>query len=249
VSNAATEKTGRTDRALAGRRPSRAPPAPPAHGATVAFIIERLREDIWAGRLEPGSRLIECDLTARFAVSRGPVREALRRLSADGLIEHRPHRGAVVRRLTEREIRELFLIRIEMEALAARLAAAADAPERRARFVVAIQPLHSDAPRNPCDYLKENAAFHDAVMALADNVELRNLAIRLQLPLIMAQAGDVLTPPVLAASVREHRAIAKAILKHDPAAASARMREHLERAAALALAERAASASAFGPHT
>ena len=141
------------------------------------------------------------------------MREGLRRLSADGLIEHRPHRGAVVRRLTEREIRELFLIRIEMEALAARLAAVADAPERRTRFAASIEPIHSDAARNPCDYLKENAAFHDAVMALADNLELRDLAIRLQLPLIMAQVGDVLTPPVLEASVREHRAIAEAILE------------------------------------
>ena len=143
---------------------------------------------------------------------------------------------------TEREIRELFLIRIEMEALAARLAATADAPERRARFVAAIEPIYSDSPRNACNYLKENAAFHDAVMALADNIELRNLAIRLQLPLIMAQVGDVLTPSVLEASVREHRAIAEAILKHDPSAASARMREHLQRASALALAKRAAGA-------
>ena len=208
----------------------------------MAFIVERLREDILAGRLEPGSRLIEGDLTVRFAVSRGPVREGLRRLSADGLIEHWPHRGAVVRRLTEREIRELFLIRIEMEALCARLAAAAEAPEQRARFAASIEPIYSDAQRNSCEYLKENAAFHDAVMALADNLELRDLAGRLQLPLIMAQVGDVLTPPVLEASVREHRLIAAAIVDRDPAAASARMREHLERAAALALAGRAASA-------
>jgi DNA-binding GntR family transcriptional regulator len=243
VSNTLVRKSGRTNRALARRREKRVARGVPAHGATVAFIVERLREDIWAGRLEPGSRLVESDLTARFAVSRGPVREGLRRLSADGLIEHRPHRGAVVRRLTNREIRELFLIRIEMEALAARLAAVAEAPDRWARFAVSIEPIHSDAPREPCDYLKENAAFHDAVMMLADNIELRNLAIRLQLPLIMAQVGEVLTPPVLEASVREHRAIAKAILERDSHAASARMREHLERAAALALAERAVSAS------
>ena len=197
MSNAAIRQ-----RAITGPRA----PVPPAHGATVAFIVERLREDILAGRLQPGSRLVESDLTSRFGVSRGPVREALRRLTADGLIEHWPHRGAVVRRLTEREIRELFLIRIEMEALAARLAAAADAPERRAGFVAAIQPIYADAPRNPCEYLKENAAFHDAVMALADNLELRDLAARLQLPLIMAQVGDVLTPAVLNASVQEHRA-------------------------------------------
>jgi DNA-binding GntR family transcriptional regulator len=239
VSNAAVRKSSKIGRAPTRRRQARAA-VPPAHGATVAFIVERLREDILAGRLEPGSRLIESDLTARFAVSRGPVREGLRRLSADGLIEHWPHRGAVVRRLTEREIRELFLIRIEMEALAARLAAAADAPDQRACFVASIKPIYSDGPRNPCDYLKENAAFHDAVMALADNVQLRELAARLQLPLIMAQVADVLTPPVLEASVREHRAIAEAIMKGDPGAASARMREHLERAAALALTGRAA---------
>jgi DNA-binding GntR family transcriptional regulator len=240
MSNAGLAKSGRTSLGLAGRGQARGSPASPAHGATVAFIVEGLREDILAGRLEPGSRLIENDLTVRFAVSRGPVREGLRRLSADGLIEHRPHRGAIVRRLTEREIRELFLIRIEMEALAARLAAAADAPDRRARFAASIEPIYSDAPRNSCDYLKENAAFHDAVMTLADNLELRDLAGRLQLPLIMAQVGHVLTPPVLEASVREHRLIAEAIVERDPGGAAARMRKHLERAAALALAGRAA---------
>src|SRR5579863_5768271 len=103
---------------------------PPAHGATVPFIVERLREDILAGRAPPGWRLVEWELTSRFGVSRGPVREALRRLAAEGLIEHRPHRGAEVRRLTVREMRELFQIRVEIESLAARLAAvAAEDPE------------------------------------------------------------------------------------------------------------------------
>ena len=246
MSNAAVRKKGRAARASAKQRLALAPPEPPAHGATVAFIVERLRADILAGRLEPGSRLIEGDLTARFAVSRGPVREGLRRLSADGLIEHWPHRGAIVRRLTEREIRELFLIRIEMEALAARLAAAADAPDRRARFAASIAPIYSDSPRNPCDYLKENAAFHDAVMALADNLELRELAARLQLPLIMAQVGDVLTPPCSRPRFESIAPSPRRSCERDPAAASARMRAHLERAAALALAVRAAEATGDG---
>src|SRR5271170_1481180 len=112
-----------------------APEGPPVHGATVAHIVERLRGDILARRLSPGARLIENDLTLRFAVSRGPVREALRRLAAEGLIEHLPHRGAVVRRLSRVEIQELFQIRVELESLAARLAAEADDPQRRARFV------------------------------------------------------------------------------------------------------------------
>jgi len=212
---------------------------PPTHGGTVDFIVGRLREEILAGRLAPGSRLVEGDLTARFSVSRGPVREALRRLAAEGLIEHLPHRGALVRRLSARAIRELFQIRAEMEQLAARLAAESDDAEARARFAAAIQPIFDDRERRAPDYLAENAAFHDAMMAFAGNLQLRELATKLHLPLIMAQVGGVLTPEALESSVREHRAIAEAILARDPAAAAARMRAHLERAAVLSLAARA----------
>src|SRR5271157_4513953 len=224
------------DRAIDETNEARAARDPPAHGATVAHIVERLREDILAGRLSPGSRLVECDLTARFAVSRGPVREALRRLAAEGLIEHWPHRGAVVRRLSGRTIREFFQIRVEMEALAARLASQSQDEAKRARFAEASRPIFDDRERDPCAYLTENFAFHDAIMTLADNLQLRELALRLRLPLIMAQVGGVLTREALKASVSEHRAIAKAILNCDPDDAATRMRAHLERAAALALA-------------
>ena len=220
------------------------PPAPiarteaagtsPAHGATVAHIFERLRDDILARRLPPGARLVESDLTTRFAVSRGPVREALRSLAAEGLIEHVPHRGAVVRRLSRREIRELFQIRIELESLGARLAAEADDPAQRAQFAVAIRPIFGDGQRSASEYLAENAAFHEAILTLGGNRQLHDLAIRLQLSLIMAQVGDLLTPKVLEISVRQHREIAAAISRRDPRAASAAMRAHLERAAAMA---------------
>ena len=214
---------------------------PPPHGATVAHIVEHLRDDILAHRLSPGERLVECDLTARFAVSRGPVREALRRLAAEGLIEHAPHRGAVVRRLSQREIRELFQIRLEMKSLAARLAAEAADPAERAQFAEDIQMIFAEAPRRVSVYLQENAAFHEAIMRLAGNRQLRDLCVRLHLPLIMAQVGDALTGEVLRTSVGEHRAIAKAILAQDPVAAAAAMRAHLERAAAFALARGGAS--------
>jgi DNA-binding GntR family transcriptional regulator len=218
----------------------------PAHGATVAHIVEHLRADILAHRLSPGERLIECDLTSRFAVSRGPVREALRRLAAEGLIEHAPHRGAVVRRLSPREIRELFQIRVEMESLAARLAAEAADPTARTRFAEEIRMIFDEAPRRLADYLDENAAFHEAIMRLADNRQLAELSKRLHLPLIMAQVGDALDGEALRTSVREHRAIAAAILEQDAAAAAAAMRAHLERAAAFALARGEASAAKTG---
>ena len=212
----------------------------PPHGAMVAHIVERLRDDILAHRLSPGERLIECDLTARFAVSRGPVREALRRLAAEGLIEHAPNRGAVVRRLSPRDIRELFQIRVELESLAARLAAEAADANGRARFAEEIRMIFDAAPRRVAVYFDENAAFHEAVMRLADNRQLGELSMRLRLPLIMAQVGDALTGEVLRTSVGEHRAIAAAILAQDAAGAAAAMRAHLERAAAFALTRAAA---------
>ena len=185
--------------------------------------------------MAPGQRLVESDLTARFAVSRGPVREALRRLAADGLIDHWPNRGALVRRLSAREIDEFFQIRVELESLAARLGAKSDDADAHARFAAAIKPILAEEPRRLPDYLCENAAFHEALMALAGNRQLSELALRLHLPLIMAQVADILTPDVLEASVREHRAIATAILKRDAEVAANLMRAHLERARALAV--------------
>ena len=217
---------------------SRREAAAPAHGAKVSFIVERLREDILSGLMAPGSRLVECDLTARFAVSRGPVREALRRLAAEGLIDHWPNRGALVRRLSARDISEFFQIRVEVESLAARLAAESDDADARGRFTTAIRPILTEGPRRLPEYLGENTAFHHALMALAGNRQLRDLAMRLHLPLIMAQVADILTPDVLEASVREHRAIAEAILRRDAQAAANLMRAHLERASALALKRR-----------
>ena len=74
------EKTKRMDPPAPATNRTDTPATSPAHGATVAHIFDRLRNDILARRLPPGARLVESDLTTRFAVSRGPVREALRRL-------------------------------------------------------------------------------------------------------------------------------------------------------------------------
>lgn len=206
----------------------------PAHGAMVSVIVEQLRNDILAQRIRPGTRLVENDLTRRFDVSRGPVREALRRLAAEGLIDHNPNRGAVVKRLTRAEMTELFQIRIELEQLAARLAAQAASAEKRAAFEAAIQPIYRDGPREAGSYFPENSTFHEAVMELAGNRQLAELNNRLQFALIMGQVGDALAPEVLDASVREHRAIAAAILSRDAERAAAATRAHLERAATLA---------------
>ncbi|WP_406857760.1 GntR family transcriptional regulator [Alsobacter sp. KACC 23698] len=201
-------------------------------GGTVDYVLEHLRTGVMQGRYAPGQRLIEADLTRDLRVSRGPLREAFRRLSAEGLLEIVPHRGALVRRLTMREMKELFQIRVGLETLAAQFAAEAMAdPRVRDRFQRKVQPIWNDAPRvaGP-DYLDENHAFHDAITEASGNEQLLRLTRQLRLTVLMYQLVGTLKPENIAASLAEHRLIAQAILDRDADAAQRYVRAHLTRA-------------------
>ena len=76
-------------------------------GATVDYVLQHVRDGIFQGHYAPGQRLIEADLTRELGISRGPLREALHRLAADKILEIVPNRGAIVRRLSKREMLEL----------------------------------------------------------------------------------------------------------------------------------------------
>ncbi|WP_033455106.1 GntR family transcriptional regulator, partial [Bordetella bronchiseptica] len=105
-------------------------------GSTLEYVVDTLRQGILSGRLVPGQRLVEADLTRQLGVSRGPVRESFRRLSAEGLVESIPNQTTMVRRYSKAEMLELFEIRAELEALAARRAAECmDDPAAKARFL------------------------------------------------------------------------------------------------------------------
>jgi DNA-binding GntR family transcriptional regulator len=204
----------------------------PSHGRKETSIANYLSGAILAGRYVPGQRLVETELSVALGVSRGPIREAFRRLSAAGLIEIVPNRGAVVRRLSMVEAIELFEIRTELEALAARRAAEnmGDACTRAA-FDAAIAPIWSvEARHSTADYLQENQRFHAAVIEAAGNGQLAKLHRQLHLSLILAQISTSLSSHVIAASLNEHRMIASAIRARDPLGADAAIREHLRRA-------------------
>lgn len=208
------------------------PSEPTMRGGTVDRLVQHLRDGIISNRYAPGQRLIEADLTREMSVSRGPLREAYRRLAAEGLLEIVPNRGAVVRRLSFREMMELFQIRMALEALAARCAALEiDAGDNRARFEAAIAPIWNDAPRlSGATYLEENRLFHQAVLDICGNLQLAEISRQLQLPLIMLQLSGAMTAEIYADSVVEHREIADAILKGDADAAEQALRRHLDRA-------------------
>ena len=95
----------------------------PAEGKTKNLVVyEKLRQAIIKGSLKPGQRLVMASLAREFKISETPIREAIRRLESDGYVTFIPHSGAVVTKINDQELSEIYLIRISLEGLATRLA-------------------------------------------------------------------------------------------------------------------------------
>ncbi|WP_426954612.1 GntR family transcriptional regulator [Muricoccus radiodurans] len=205
-------------------------------GGVVDHIAAEMRRAIGSGRLSLGQRLIEGDMAREFGVSRGPVREAFGRLSAEGLIELVPHRGAVVRRLTRTEVADRFQIRAQLEGLAARLAAGRVAdPAQRDRFLEALRPGEEDAG-TIAGLRRDNYRLHGAIAEIAGNPLLATMVRQLWLPAAMLDLRGALDQQHWRESTCEHDRIAEAILSGDGDAAEALMRAHLLRALGTILA-------------
>jgi DNA-binding GntR family transcriptional regulator len=200
-------------------------------GNTVDSVFSRLKGAIYEGQFAPGQRLIEADLTREYNVSRGPVREALQRLAAEGVVNFVPNRGAVVRRFSRKEVADLFLIREALEGLAVRQATKnLMSMENRQPFMDAIKALEDPPQQYRRNFATENQMFHSLIVELSDNPQLDTLLIQLRLPLVRFQIRGALDQNYLEQSRREHSAIADAILKGDHKRAEKCMRQHLERA-------------------
>jgi DNA-binding GntR family transcriptional regulator len=199
-------------------------------GQTVDDIIGRLREAILAGRIVPGQRLIANDLTEQLGVGRGSIREAFQRLAADGLVDIIPNRGAIVRRLSRDQVRELFQIRVNLEGLGARLAAERiDLSDHRKQFLSVWNEVKPDgSERSWALFMHQNRIYHRTIVSIGENKQLTELIDNLQLPIVMFQVGQAMRPENSKRSHRDHIIIAEAILSGDADAAERAMRDHLQ---------------------
>src|SRR5438105_10870219 len=124
-------------------------------------VYDFLREEILSERLQPGAVLQEVALSEELGVSRGPIREAIGRLAAEGLVVVRPRRGAVVRSLTKDEFIEAYEVREALEVLAVRLATPRLTNEGLARLELLIETMEGHAARDEVEaFFEANAAFH-----------------------------------------------------------------------------------------
>jgi DNA-binding GntR family transcriptional regulator len=156
-------------------------PNPSAHTLSLPEqIAERIGNEIILGRYEPGARIQEQDVAASFQVSRGPVREALRILERDGLIQINARRGAQVTELTIAEVEAIFDPRIALNGLAARRAAERQDPIALARFKSAVERCQALAQTSDLDaYLKASYTAHRTICEASGNPFLTRLVFLL----------------------------------------------------------------------
>ena len=190
---------------------------------------ERLCDEIRSGKLPPGSRLRETEIAARLAVSRTPVREAIRRLEAEGLVDHLPRSGAVVRKLDYPELMELYEMRTVLEGTAARLAARAASPVELEELVAINDEMRAAAGR-PGEVIGLNRQFHKLLLDAARNRFLLRAMATVENTLLILGTSSMAMPDRACEAVEEHREVLDALLARDGTAAEAAMRRHMERA-------------------
>ncbi len=197
----------------------------PANGeiesySLVELAVTRLRREILSGRSEPGERLVEEQLTRRLGISRAPLREALRLLGQQGLVEHVPRRGARVATLSDRDVQELYAVR--------------DMLERHAVEQALRTPVKLDGLRAAVDRMREAAAtgdqlevanahraFHVSLVALSGNGQLTAIYESILVKLQLYMAINLRREAELAHAddgVHRHERLLEAVATGDPAA-------------------------------
>jgi DNA-binding GntR family transcriptional regulator len=191
-------------------------------------IASAIRTMIAHGQLRPGSRVPEQELCARFGVSRTPLREALKVLSAEGLVRLLPNRGAVVERLTRKEVEDMILVLGMFESLAGELACLRIDDDE----ILRIQALHERMVehfrrREAEPYVEVNRAFHEAIFQAADNCALTALHTMVHRRLCVLLAIAQRPPPRWEEAVADHERMLKALQTRDANAFAQIAREHL----------------------
>jgi DNA-binding GntR family transcriptional regulator len=205
----------------------------------IAGLIE---EAIVSGELTPGSVLRQEQLSERFGVSRTPVREALRRLAALGLVSFEPNRGVRVRTLSRDDLREAFLVRAELEALVTEEAARKMTPEHleeleecEKRFARLTREVRSHEPGGNRralmgEWMRANHAFHDVLYRVAELPYVESVAKSARRtfsgPTVWAPVDDELEA-LYERNQAEHRAIRQALAAGSIAGARELAREHV----------------------
>jgi DNA-binding GntR family transcriptional regulator len=194
-------------------------------------VYDLLRRDILAGAIEAGERLREDELSQRYRVSRTPIREALNKLEAEGLVASSPGRGMIVAEFDEDEILEGYIIRGALEGVAARLAAQRATDVDLARLELLLEALAGAASsKDMSAVVRVSGKFHAHIWRMAGNRRLLKIMREIEDSIGRLQRLTQLSPGRMEHAMEEHRAMVDAIRRRDPARAEQLARDHMHEA-------------------
>ncbi|HEU0194863.1 MAG TPA: GntR family transcriptional regulator [Gaiellales bacterium] len=192
---------------------------------------DQIREEVLAGRLGQGERLVEVRVAEALNISRGPVREAFKLLRAEGLLEEEQNRGTYVVRLSSADVREVYDLRAAIEARAAKMLAMNAGPADLEVLRSALEELKGAAARGDVTAVsRADLAFHETVCQLTGNGRLHAVFMRyvpVVRTLIRLDEHLYSSPEEIA---QEHEPMLAAIEARDPDAAAARFEAHIDHA-------------------
>lgn len=189
-----------------------------------------VREGIFSGRFAPGTRITEKEIVDLSGVSRTPVREALRRLQMNGLVEVQPNLGAVVPSWSKEDAEEIFELRAVLECCAARLASERATPVQldTMRRAASAQLEESRRKSPDLDKIAElNSAFHFELYAASGNSRLNDVLVSLIEPTLVIRTFQYYSHDALVCSAHQHLEILDMLQARDADAAEAVMRTHV----------------------
>jgi DNA-binding GntR family transcriptional regulator len=190
---------------------------------------EALREAILLGHLRAGERVVEAEIARQMGISRGPIREAVRQLEQDGLVEYQPRRGVVVATLSRDTVRDAYSVRAELDGFAARIAVANITDHHIARMTEIIDTMRQHAHADNAEgLLHADVAFHQHIYTVAGNRVLLRLWTSLGPQAWTLFSGAQLRGYSLIDLVDLHPPIVEALRTGDAAIAERAAKEHTQ---------------------
>jgi DNA-binding GntR family transcriptional regulator len=193
-------------------------------------IADNLREMIMSGELREGDKIKENELCDWMGISKTPLREALRVLSAEGLIRLIPNRGAYVTTPTFEEIKEMFDVMSVLEGACARAAAEKMSEEDLSKLEKLHKRLEEQYDcRDQKEYIHQNNSYHALVQELAGNKTLNQIVNGLRQKILLYRFQSLNLPGRFEQSIQEHRSLLGAFRDRDPEKAEMLMKSHLKK--------------------
>jgi len=187
-----------------------------ANKSLTSIVFEKIREDILMGKFKHGEKIVEAKLAEELGVSRTPVREALKQLELDGLVENLPNRGVIVKGITKQDIQDIYTIRMAIEGIAVEWAIERMSQEDLERLKELFELMEFYTFKKDIDKISElNTQFHEIIYTSTKSRYLEHILKDFQYFMKTTRYKSLRSKGRLEQALEEHRAVLNAFIRRD----------------------------------